>query len=544
MGKSGCLPPGSCRWLVQFKKSMNARVAKFKNDFRRKFFRDNKHLGQLRADQLHNETGTRDMEITKKTSKTAADSTVPKKKVVKQSTYGYQPSLYAEEASSEIRRTQVVKNSNDENSRNSSPHCRDSSQVTNKAVVHEPTPTRSKEEELDEFVNTVIRNSVAHLIKEASVTYLMKESEENLLKRHDSNVETTGEQVIKETDTTNKNVVIDTDTTNENVVINTDTTNECVVIDTDTTNERVVIDTDTNNERVVIDTDTTNEQVVIDTDTTNDNVVIDTNTTNERVVIDTDTTNERVVVDTDTINEYVFIDTDNTNEQVVIDTDTTNERVVIDTDTTNQHVVIESDTTNERVVVDTDTTNKYVVIDTDNTNQHVVINSNTTNERVVVDTDTTNEYVVIDTDTTNERVVIDTDTTNERVVMDTDNTKERVVIDIDTIKESNAMNVIKASSEIVLKEQVDNYDITYGQIVKETDSVSVSSSVLSAFAESAVKASLFELDVVDNVNHSAMVPTSAVKARRSPRTVKEFLEMIGVPDCRDSSSLHLPDVDI
>ncbi|XP_052226311.1 uncharacterized protein LOC127841494 isoform X11 [Dreissena polymorpha] len=456
MGKSGCLPPGSCRWLVQFKKSMNARVAKFKNDFRRKFFRDNKHLGQLRADQLHNETGTRDMEITKKTSKTAADSTVPKKKVVKQSTYGYQPSLYAEEASSEIRRTQVVKNSNDENSRNSSPHCRDSSQVTNKAVVHEPTPTRSKEEELDEFVNTVIRNSVAHLIKEASVTYLMKESEENLLKRHDSNVETTGEQVIKETDTTNKNVVIDTDTTNENVVINTDTTNECVVIDTDTTNERVVIDTDT----------------------------------------------------------------------------------------TNQHVVIESDTTNERVVVDTDTTNKYVVIDTDNTNQHVVINSNTTNERVVVDTDTTNEYVVIDTDTTNERVVIDTDTTNERVVMDTDNTKERVVIDIDTIKESNAMNVIKASSEIVLKEQVDNYDITYGQIVKETDSVSVSSSVLSAFAESAVKASLFELDVVDNVNHSAMVPTSAVKARRSPRTVKEFLEMIGVPDCRDSSSLHLPDVDI
>ncbi|XP_052226310.1 uncharacterized protein LOC127841494 isoform X10 [Dreissena polymorpha] len=511
MGKSGCLPPGSCRWLVQFKKSMNARVAKFKNDFRRKFFRDNKHLGQLRADQLHNETGTRDMEITKKTSKTAADSTVPKKKVVKQSTYGYQPSLYAEEASSEIRRTQVVKNSNDENSRNSSPHCRDSSQVTNKAVVHEPTPTRSKEEELDEFVNTVIRNSVAHLIKEASVTYLMKESEENLLKRHDSNVETTGEQVIKETDTTNKNVVIDTDTTNENVVINTDTTNECVVIDTDTTNERVVIDTDTNNERVVIDTDTTNEQVVIDTDTTNDNVVIDTNTTNERVVIDTDTTNERVV---------------------------------IDTDTTNQHVVIESDTTNERVVVDTDTTNKYVVIDTDNTNQHVVINSNTTNERVVVDTDTTNEYVVIDTDTTNERVVIDTDTTNERVVMDTDNTKERVVIDIDTIKESNAMNVIKASSEIVLKEQVDNYDITYGQIVKETDSVSVSSSVLSAFAESAVKASLFELDVVDNVNHSAMVPTSAVKARRSPRTVKEFLEMIGVPDCRDSSSLHLPDVDI
>ncbi|KAH3817558.1 hypothetical protein DPMN_119096 [Dreissena polymorpha] len=52
------------------------------------------------------------------------------------------------------------------------------------------------------------------------------------------------------------------------------------------------------------------------------------------------------------------------------------------------------------------------------------------------------------------------------------------------------------------------------------------------------------MDVVDNVNHSAMVPTSAVKARRSPRTVKEFLEMIGVPDCRDSSSLHLPDVDI
>ncbi|KAH3817564.1 hypothetical protein DPMN_119102 [Dreissena polymorpha] len=45
----------------------------------------------------------------------------------------------------------------------------------------------------------------------------------------------------------------------------------------------------------------------------------------------------------------------------------------------------------------------------------------------------------------------------------------------------------------------------------------------SAFAESAVKASLFEMDVVDNVNHSAMVPTSAVKARRSPRTVKEFL---------------------
>ncbi|KAH3714714.1 hypothetical protein DPMN_057411 [Dreissena polymorpha] len=99
-------------------------MAKFKNDFKRKFFRDNKHLGDLRADQLHNETGTRDMEITKKTSKHAADSPVPKKKVVKKSTYGYQPSLYAEEASSEIQRTQVVKNSNDENNRNSSPNCR------------------------------------------------------------------------------------------------------------------------------------------------------------------------------------------------------------------------------------------------------------------------------------------------------------------------------------------------------------------------------------------------------------------------------------
>ncbi|KAH3771858.1 hypothetical protein DPMN_173187 [Dreissena polymorpha] len=85
------------------------------------------------------------------------------------------------------------------------------------------------------------------------------------------------------------------------------------------------------------------------------------------------------------------------------------------------------------------------------------------------------------------------------------------------------MNVIKASSEIVLKEQGDNFDISYEQVVKETGNVSVSSSVLSAFAESTVKASLFEMDVVDNINHSAMVPTSAVKARRSPRTVKEFL---------------------
>ncbi|XP_052286471.1 uncharacterized protein LOC127882081 isoform X1 [Dreissena polymorpha] len=456
MGKSGCLPPGSCRWLVQFKNSMNARMAKFKNDFRRKFFRDNKHLGQLRADQLHNETGTRDMEITKQMSKPAADSSVPKQKVVKKSTNGYQPSLYAEEASPEIQRTQVVKNSNDENNRNSSPNCRDSSQVTIKAVVHEHTPTRSKEEELDEFVTTVIRNSVAHLIKEASVAYLMKDSAENLLKRNDSNVETTGKHVIKDTDTTNQHVVIDTDTTNEHVVIDTDITNEKVAIDTDTTKEQVVIDTDTTNERVVIDTDTTNEHVVIDTDTNNECVIIDTETTNEQVVIDTDTTNERVVVDTDN-----------------------------------------------------------------------------TNERVVIDTATANEHVVIDTDTTHERVVIDTDNTNERVVIDTD-----------IIKESNAMNIIKASSEIVLKEQGDNFDICYEQVVKETDNVSVSSSVLSAFAESAVKASLFEKDVVDNVNQSAMVPTSAVKARRSPRTVKEFLEMIGVPDCRDSSSLHLPDVDI
>ncbi|XP_052286472.1 uncharacterized protein LOC127882081 isoform X2 [Dreissena polymorpha] len=432
MGKSGCLPPGSCRWLVQFKNSMNARMAKFKNDFRRKFFRDNKHLGQLRADQLHNETGTRDMEITKQMSKPAADSSVPKQKVVKKSTNGYQPSLYAEEASPEIQRTQVVKNSNDENNRNSSPNCR------------------------DEFVTTVIRNSVAHLIKEASVAYLMKDSAENLLKRNDSNVETTGKHVIKDTDTTNQHVVIDTDTTNEHVVIDTDITNEKVAIDTDTTKEQVVIDTDTTNERVVIDTDTTNEHVVIDTDTNNECVIIDTETTNEQVVIDTDTTNERVVVDTDN-----------------------------------------------------------------------------TNERVVIDTATANEHVVIDTDTTHERVVIDTDNTNERVVIDTD-----------IIKESNAMNIIKASSEIVLKEQGDNFDICYEQVVKETDNVSVSSSVLSAFAESAVKASLFEKDVVDNVNQSAMVPTSAVKARRSPRTVKEFLEMIGVPDCRDSSSLHLPDVDI
>ncbi|XP_052228256.1 uncharacterized protein LOC127842668 isoform X3 [Dreissena polymorpha] len=500
MGKSGCLPPGSCRWLVQFKKSMNARVAKFKNDFKRKFFRDNKHLGDLRADQLHNETGTRDMEITKKTTKPAADSTVPKEKVVKKSSYGYQPSLYAEEASSKIQRTQVVKNSNDRNNRNSSPNCRESCQVTIKAVVQEPTQTRSMEEELDEFVTTVIRNSVAHLIKEASVTYLMKESAEDLLKRHDSNVETTGEHVIKDTDTTNQHVVIDTDTTNE-----------CVIIVTDTTKEQVVIETDTTNECVIIDTDTTNKHVVIDTESTKEQVVIDTDTTNERVVIDTDTANERVV----------------------IETDTTNERVVIDTDTANERVVIETDTTNERVVIDTDTTNECLIIDTD-----------TTKEQVVIDTDTTNECVIIDTYTTKEQVVIDTDTTNERVVIDTDTTNERVVIDTDIIKESNAMNVIKASSEIVLKEQGDNFDITFEQFVKETDNVSVSSSVLSAFAESAVKASLFEMDVVDNVNHSARVPTPAVKARRSPRTVKEFLEMIGVPDCRDSSSLHLPDVDI
>ncbi|XP_052212698.1 uncharacterized protein LOC127831708 isoform X2 [Dreissena polymorpha] len=476
MGKSGCLPPGSCRWLVQFKKSMNARMAKFKNDFKRKFFRDNKHLGNLRADQLHNETGTRDMEITKKTSKPAADSNVPKKKVVKKSTYGYQPSLYAEEASPEIQPTQVVKNSNDENNRNSSPNYR------------------------DEFVTTVIRNSVAHLIKEASVVYLMKESAENLLKRNDSNVETTGKHVLKDTDTTNQHVVIETDTTNQHVVIDTDTTNECVIIVTDTTKERVVIDTDTTNECVIIVTETTKEHVVIDTDTTNEKVVIDTDTTKEQVVIDTNTTDERVVIDTDTTNEHVVIDTDTNNECVIIDTDTTNEQVVMDTDTTN--------------------------------------------ERVVVDTDNTNERVVIDTDIANGHVVIDTDTTNESVVIDTDNTNERVVIDTDIIKESNAMNVIKASSEIVLKEQGDNFDISYEQVVKETDNVFVSSSVLSAFAESAVKASLFEMDVVDNVNHSAMVPTSAVKARRSPRTVKEFLEMIGVPDCRDSSSLHLPDVDI
>ncbi|XP_052232853.1 uncharacterized protein LOC127845764 isoform X2 [Dreissena polymorpha] len=456
MGKSGCLPPGSYRWFVQFKKSMNARMAKFKNDFKRKFFRDNKHLGNLRADQLHNETGTRDMEITKQMSKPAADSNVPKKKVVKKSTNGYQPSLYVEEASPEIQRTQVVKNSNNENNRNSSPNCRDSSQVTIKAVVHEPTPTRSKEEELDEFVTTVIRNSVAHLIKEASVTYLMKESAENLLKRNDSNVETTGKHVIKDTDTTNQHVVIETDTTNQHVVIDTDTTNECVIIVTDTTNERVVIETDTTNECVIIVTDTTNEHVVIDTDTTNEKVVIDTDTTKEQVVIDTDTTNERVVIDTDTTNEHVVIDTDTTNERVVVDTDNTNERVVIDTDTANEHVVI------------------------------------------------------------------DTETTHERVVIDTDNTNERVVIDTDIIKESNAMNVIKASSDIVLKEQGDNFDISYEQVVKETDNVSVSSSLLSAFAESAVKASLFEMDVVDNVNHSAMVPTSAVKARRSPKTVKEF----------------------
>ncbi|XP_052228257.1 uncharacterized protein LOC127842668 isoform X4 [Dreissena polymorpha] len=498
MGKSGCLPPGSCRWLVQFKKSMNARVAKFKNDFKRKFFRDNKHLGDLRADQLHNETGTRDMEITKKTTKPAADSTVPKEKVVKKSSYGYQPSLYAEEASSKIQRTQVVKNSNDRNNRNSSPNCR------------------------DEFVTTVIRNSVAHLIKEASVTYLMKESAEDLLKRHDSNVETTGEHVIKDTDTTNQHVVIDTDTTNECVIIVTDTTKEQVVIETDTTNECVIIDTDTTNKHVVIDTESTKEQVVIDTDTTNERVVIDTDTANERVVIETDTTNERVVIDTDTANE-----------RVVIETDTTNERVVIDTDTTNECLIIDTDTTKEQVVINTDTTNEHVIIDTD-----------PTKEQVVIDTDTTNECVIIDTYTTKEQVVIDTDTTNERVVIDTDTTNERVVIDTDIIKESNAMNVIKASSEIVLKEQGDNFDITFEQFVKETDNVSVSSSVLSAFAESAVKASLFEMDVVDNVNHSARVPTPAVKARRSPRTVKEFLEMIGVPDCRDSSSLHLPDVDI
>ncbi|KAH3883692.1 hypothetical protein DPMN_007656 [Dreissena polymorpha] len=104
-------------------------VAKFKNDFQLKFFRDNKHLGNLRADQLHNETGTRDMEITKKTSKHAADSPVHKKKDVKKSTYGYQPSLYAEEASPEIQRTQVVKNSNAENNWNSSPNCRGKNRV-------------------------------------------------------------------------------------------------------------------------------------------------------------------------------------------------------------------------------------------------------------------------------------------------------------------------------------------------------------------------------------------------------------------------------
>ncbi|KAH3784748.1 hypothetical protein DPMN_162715 [Dreissena polymorpha] len=66
-------------------------MAKFKNDFRRKCFRDNKHLGQLRADQLRNETGTRDMEITKKTPKPAADCNVPKQKVVKKSTKGINP---------------------------------------------------------------------------------------------------------------------------------------------------------------------------------------------------------------------------------------------------------------------------------------------------------------------------------------------------------------------------------------------------------------------------------------------------------------------
>ncbi|KAH3784745.1 hypothetical protein DPMN_162712 [Dreissena polymorpha] len=109
---------------MYFKFTKYHQVAKFKNDFKRKFFRDNKHLGDLRADQLHNETGSRDMEITKQTSKHAADSPVPKKKVVKKSTYGYQPPLYTEEASSEIQRTQVVKNSNDENKRNSSPNCR------------------------------------------------------------------------------------------------------------------------------------------------------------------------------------------------------------------------------------------------------------------------------------------------------------------------------------------------------------------------------------------------------------------------------------
>ncbi|KAH3784769.1 hypothetical protein DPMN_162827 [Dreissena polymorpha] len=57
------------------------------------------------------------------------------------------------------------------------------------------------------------------------------------------------------------------------------------------------------------------------------------------------------------------------------------------------------------------------------------------------------------------------------------------------------------------------------------------------FAESAVKVSLFEMDVVDNVNHSAKVPTSAVKARRSPRTVNEFL----VPDHHEYTQIKIRD---
>ncbi|KAH3772356.1 hypothetical protein DPMN_173693 [Dreissena polymorpha] len=99
-------------------------MAKFKNDFRKKLFRDNKHLGTLGADKLLNETGNRDMEITKKTTKPTADSTVPHKKVAKKLTYDYQPSLYTEESSCEKQPTPVVMKSGLENKRYSSPNRR------------------------------------------------------------------------------------------------------------------------------------------------------------------------------------------------------------------------------------------------------------------------------------------------------------------------------------------------------------------------------------------------------------------------------------
>ncbi|KAH3869745.1 hypothetical protein DPMN_032914 [Dreissena polymorpha] len=96
-------------------------MAKFRNDFRKKVFRDNKHLGTLCNDKLNNEMGTRDMEITKKTFKPTTDGTVPKMKVAKKINYDYQPSLYTEETSSEKQQNPVVKKSCLENQRDTSP---------------------------------------------------------------------------------------------------------------------------------------------------------------------------------------------------------------------------------------------------------------------------------------------------------------------------------------------------------------------------------------------------------------------------------------